>query len=107
MSLGRRRYRIRPLHRLLAAGCAALILLLTVLAASPDLHQRFHHESQPDRDDACAVVLFSLGLTSAAAATTLVVVARCLAEKVAATPAGLDLAAPRFQLPPGCGPPAI
>ena len=107
MLTGRRRFRLRPTHRLLAAGCAALILLLTILAASPELHQRFHHETQPDRDDGCAVVLFSLGITGAAAAAILVVVAQCLAEKVVTAPAGVDLTAPRFQHPPGCGPPAV
>ena len=105
MPTGRRRFQLRPLHRLVGAGCAALILLLSVLAVSPSLHQRLHRESQPEHEDGCAVVLFSVGFTEAAAAAVLAVVALCLAEKLARAPDGVDLPAPHFQLPPGCGPP--
>ena len=94
-------------RRLIAAGCAALVLSLAVFAACPDLHHWLHGEkdSGGDDDDGCAVVLFAHGVTEAAVATVLVVVALRLLGKRLPMPAELLLQEPRFQLPPGCGPP--
>jgi hypothetical protein len=83
-----------------------LVLLLTVLAACPQLHAWLHGEKQVDADDHCAVVLFAQGVTSVlAAALALVIALRVMAEVLPA-PQSLLLEAPRFQLPPGCGPPS-
>jgi hypothetical protein len=52
-------------RRFLAAGCAALVLALTVFAASPAAHDWLHVDadgSQSSGDDACAVALFSSGV---------------------------------------------
>jgi hypothetical protein len=95
-----------PFFRLVAAGCAALVLALTVLAVCPSLHAWLHGEKQLDPDDDCAIVLFAQGLTPALAAIVALVVAlRVLGETLPEAPS-LFLAARPFQFPPGCGPPA-
>jgi hypothetical protein len=102
-----RRQRIPDLfRRLVAAGCVALVLTLTVLAVCPTLHAWFHGEKQLDDDDGCAVVLLVQGITPALAAIVALVVAlRVLLERPPAPPP-LLLAAARFQFPPGRGPPS-
>jgi hypothetical protein len=103
--MSRRRHALDPFCRLVAAGCVALVLALTVLAASPSLHAWLHGEKQLDADDDCAVVLFAQGVTPVLAAALAIVIAlRLLAEEPPA-PRRLLLEAPRFQSPPGCGPP--
>jgi hypothetical protein len=103
--------RLRPssrdsLRRLVAGGCAALILALTILAVCPSLHAWLHGEKQLDPDDGCAVVLLVQGVTPALAAIGALLVAfRVLRERLPA-PRRLFLAAIPFQFPPGCGPPA-
>jgi len=94
-----------PLHRLVAAGCVALVLGLTILAACPSLHAWLHGEKLLDRNDDCAVVLFVQGVTPALAAIVVLIALRLLGKQVPAPP-GLFLAAIAFQFPPGCGPPA-
>ena len=104
--MSRRQSALTSLHRLLAAGCVALVLALTVLAVSPSLHAWLHGEKQLDTDDGCAVVLFAQGVTAGLAAIVAVVGAlRVLAEELP-KPHQLLLEAPRFQFPPGCGPPS-
>jgi hypothetical protein len=97
---------LSPLQRLLAAGAVALILALTVLAVSPTLHAWLHGESQLDPNDSCAVVLFAHGLTPALAALVLLALALAPPRAVFPLPAPILAAAPAFDLPPGCGPPA-
>jgi hypothetical protein len=67
------------LERMTASLAIALVLCLTVLAASPDLHERLHghhseaasaehHDGLPakaDTDDGCVVTLFSHGIALA------------------------------------------
>ncbi|MGD1030909.1 MAG: hypothetical protein ABSA05_07170 [Opitutaceae bacterium] len=101
----RRRSAPDPFSRLVAAGCIALVLALTVLAASPPLHAWLHGEKALDADDDCAIVLFAQGVTPVlAAALAMVIALRAMAEDLPA-PLRLHLEAPRFELPPGCGPP--
>jgi hypothetical protein len=95
-----------PLFRLVAAGCVALVLALTVLAVCPSLHAWLHGEKQLDPNDDCAVVLFAQGLTPALAAIVALVVAlRVMGERLPDAPR-LFLAARPFEFPPGRGPPA-
>jgi hypothetical protein len=96
---------ISPFCRFLAAGCAALVILLTVLAVCPELHAWLHGEKQLDADDDCAVVLFANGVTPAAAAVAVVVIFLCVWRERATEAATLLLQEPRFQRPPACGPP--
>ena len=93
------------LHRLLAAGGVALVLLLSVLAASPGLHAWLHGNAG-ETDHECVITLFQHGVVAAAAEVALVVVALVLLAWVAAAPAALYLAPPRYWLPPGHAPPA-
>lgn len=103
--MSRRHPTLDPISRLVATGCIALVLALTVLAASPPLHAWLHGEKALDADDDCAVVLFAQGVTPVLAAVLAIVIAlRVMAEDLPA-PDRLLLEAPRFQLPPGCGPP--
>ena len=96
----------RPcLHRLLAAGGVALVLLLSVLAASPGLHAWLHGNAG-ETDHECVITLFQHGVVVAAADVALVVVALVLLARVATAPAALHLAPPRYWLPPGHAPPA-
>jgi hypothetical protein len=93
------------LHRLTAAGAAALILLLTVLAASPQAHEEIHHDCHHDEDHACAVVLFAQGVW--ASLDVLAVprpdVAWC--EFVPLSRPELRLVTPRYLRQPERGPP--
>ena len=50
------------LRRLCAAGCAALVLALTIFAASPGAHDSLHADGTARTDDGCAVVLFAGGV---------------------------------------------
>ncbi len=100
-----RRNAIPPLYRVVAAGAAALVLMLAILAVCPSLHAWLHGEKHLDADDDCAVVLFSQGVTPALAAITAVAATlRVLTEGIPA-PASLHLTARHFQFPPACGPP--
>jgi hypothetical protein len=55
------------LRRVLAGGCAALVLALTILAASPVahglLHDSDHDAGRTTTGDACAVVMFASGVS--------------------------------------------
>lgn len=93
-------------RRAAAAGCAALVLSLAVLSASPALHHWLHGDQDAGAGhDGCAVVLFANGVTEAAAVAVLAIAALCLLGEPVLAPAALVLREPRFQLPPGCGPP--
>jgi hypothetical protein len=108
--------------RLGAGLCAALVLLLAVLAACPAAHAWIHgHDGQtthsvdgggthdqnqanPD-DDGCAVTLFAHGVVSTATFAALAVALFFLISPVAQPREALCLPAPRYRLPPLCGPP--
>lgn len=92
---------------LLGVFCAGLVLLLSVLAASPAAHEQIcHHDSAPaEADGVCAVDLFAHGFEPG------------LAQEGAAAPVALEgglvevplelhLQKPGLLLPFACGPPA-
>jgi hypothetical protein len=111
-------------QRLTASFAVVIVLALTVLAASPDLHERLHelapqempghghagHAHAPgspliDDDDDCAVVLFSQGVILALALAVFFVASGRVAAYLAAhvpQPAQRDL---KLWYPPLCGPP--
>jgi hypothetical protein len=83
------------LSRLTAALAIVLVLVLTVLASSPELHERLHghHEAalgaahqdgvpadaaKPDNDDGCIVTLFAQGIVLALAVVVLAFTGRTL-----------------------------
>ncbi len=90
---------------LIGAGCAALVLVLAILAADPEAHRWLHADSDHE-DHSCAVVLFVHGLTSALAEVALALVAWRLISVLGRAGQVLWLAAPSHSLPPACGPPA-
>ena len=81
------------------------MLLLSVLAVSPGLHA-WLHSNAGETDHECVITLFQHGVVAAAAEVALVVVALVLLARVAAAPAALYIALPRYWLPPGHAPPA-
>lgn len=109
-------------RRLLAAGCAALVLALGAMAVNPALHalahaeasacgHDHHHEPAPADSSAdthvCAVTLFGQGLTLVAAVTILRAAATAWSEFVPSAVAALVRSAPRSRHAPPCGPPLV
>jgi len=92
-------------HRFFAAAGVALMLLLTVAAASPALHQWLHGESAPDASDNCAVVLFASGVTLAAAVIAVAAPRIAWSEVRAHAVAEIFLVSPRYLRQPERGPP--
>jgi hypothetical protein len=95
-----------PFLRLIAGGCAALVLLLVVLEACPPLHAWLHGEKELDADDNCSVVLFANGVTPAGETVALVAIVLFVWRAVFPPPTAIVLAQPRFRLPYGQAPPA-
>ena len=95
------------LHRGLAVGCVAVVFALTVFAASPDLHERLHHDTGATSsvDDGCAIVLFGIGVSALLAFTAAPRRSMAWREQVYARPAALWLDSPHYRLQPGRGPP--
>lgn len=91
-------------RRLIAAAGAALVLALSVLAASPQLHEWLHPDAgQPDHE--CAITLFHHGVAQAVTEIALVVVPMRWIARLGTLPAGPNLIGPRFRLSPGRAPP--
>jgi hypothetical protein len=93
-------------RRLVAAAAAVLVLILGVLAASPQLH-RWLHPDADHSDHECAVTLFHHGVTQAVVGVALAVMPLLLFVHLAFVPAGPDLIAPRYRLCPGRAPPGF
>ncbi|HVS53637.1 MAG TPA: hypothetical protein VHD62_14880 [Opitutaceae bacterium] len=93
------------LRRLVAAGCAALILALTVFAASPAAHDWLHAKDGAHGDDHCAVVLFASGVSLPLGAIAALPPTATI--RAAAVPAAEEiyLASPRYLRQPERGPP--
>ena len=95
------------LRRAVAAGCAALVLALTILAARPGAHGLLHevgHDAE-NSDHSCAVVMFASGvsLTAAPDAITPPTIVVQGISPVAATQ--IFLVPPRYLRQPERGPP--
>jgi len=93
-------------HRLFAVAALLLVLALTVLAASPDLHARLHagDSDAVAHETGCAVTLFAQGVEPLLA---LVLLLAPLVRVIVAPPAAreLFLVRPRFLRIPERGPP--
>ena len=93
-------------RRLLAAGGIALVLLLSVLAVTPELHELFHHHDRASHEeDGCAVVLFAHGVS--APFDTAIIAATPAQWLVLNRPetAEIFLTSPRYLHQPERGPP--
>ncbi len=98
-------------RRILASGVAALVLALSILAASPTAHEWIHseHDHVPVADlqgeHACAIVLFASGVSLP---LDTISVASPLAFTLAISPetaAEVHLVSPRYLRRPERGPP--
>jgi len=114
--------RFSAFRRLLAAGCAALVLALGAIAVNPALHALAHaetagcghgHHHDPAPSDAsadghvCAITLFGQGLTLVTAVTILPTAETAWGTLVPSAVAEPLLTAPRFPHAPPCGPPLV
>jgi hypothetical protein len=101
--------RQRQLARLgrsaLAAALVAVLLLVEAMAASPELHQRIHHDADaPDHE--CAVTMFAHGQTDAAPVDVPIVASLILIETV--FPVEISAFCPSvLNLPADRGPPVL
>ncbi|MDB6127832.1 MAG: hypothetical protein JWM35_1728 [Verrucomicrobia bacterium] len=103
----RKIFPIELARRAIAATSIALVLLLTALSASPDLHRLFHDHADGGVDDGCAVVLFSHGVSAVADTAILAATPMVWHRAERATVAEIFLATPRFLHQPERGPPAV
>jgi hypothetical protein len=122
--LRRKQTRAPLLTQAVASFAAVLVLALTVLAASPDLHRLLHgHEEAPanapgsgtsqhghrqaadDGDEGCVVTLFAQGIVLALAAFTLAFSGRVLRLIDFDRDDRVFAVAPGFLLLPSQGPP--
>jgi hypothetical protein len=112
------------LTRAVASFATVLVLVLTVLAASPDLHrlvhghedgpanmagsgggQPGHHHADDDGDEGCVVTLFAQGIVIPLAAFALAFSGRILLRINFDRDGRLFAVAPGFLLLPSQGPP--
>jgi hypothetical protein len=95
------------LRRLGAAAGAALVLALTVFAASPRLHGDLHCADHPPVDHRCAVELFAAGVTTACAPVAALPPTSAWHAQPAAVGEKIFLASPRYLRQPERGPPTL
>ena len=100
---------LHPFHRFIAAGAAALLLLLTILAVSPQLHAGFHaHDATTESvqtDDGCVISLFAGGVTATPAALGLALPPPTFVIPAPTARAEIFVSPPRYLLRPERGPP--
>lgn len=95
------------LRRVLAAGCAALVLALTIFAASPAAHGLLHDDEDHHAvsDDACAVVMFASGVSLPVAPLAITPPTAVVQGISPITAADVFLVSPRYLRQPERGPP--
>ena len=81
------------------------MLLLLTLAASPDLHEKFHGAGNAGNEDNCAVTLFANGVSLASTATLVPLPVVAWSEKPASEVSEVFVATPRYLRQPEHGPP--
>lgn len=91
---------------MVAGGSAALVLFLATLAASPDLHARFHDSALPGNEGGCAVTLFASGVSLTADPIVVAAPDVVRMERETPLPAKLFLVASRYLHQPERGPPS-
>jgi hypothetical protein len=99
----------RFLHRVVATGSVALTLLLTILAASPQLHQHLHDshgDADVAADDSCAVVLFGDGVSLATGSPEVPEAPASWHEQSARANTDVFVTRPRYLHRPERGPPS-
>lgn len=92
-------------RRLAAAGGIALVLLLSVLAANPELHRVIHAGHDTGHEDGCAVVLFAHGVSAPFDSAVLAATPAEWSALGRPETAEIFLTSPRYLHLPGRGPP--
>jgi hypothetical protein len=108
--------RPRPFHRFTALLAVLGVLVLGILAKSPDLHAWAHHADATqatnhavpvsDADHVCAVTLFAHGLLALALFCLLLLLAPLARNGVVRAVDAIAAAEPRYRLLPAQAPPA-
>jgi hypothetical protein len=98
------------LRRIMAAGCAALVLALTVFAASPAAHTWLHchnddHAEHPSGTETCVVALFANGVVLELGRLGLIAPVEIVRAIAPTTAAEIFLVSPRYLRQPERGPP--
>jgi hypothetical protein len=102
------RFSPHVLHRMVACGCAALILLLLAAVVRPDVHEELHtHDDCASESHSCAVVLFAQGALALVAAVHASAPTAWIEANSRACEVAIALARIEFLQPPGRGPPAV
>ncbi|MEO5961147.1 MAG: hypothetical protein ABIZ49_05155 [Opitutaceae bacterium] len=94
------------LCRLMAGGSAALVLALTVFAASPKLHDELHAATNVAHGDGCAVALFASGVSLPVAGLAALPPSIEWRTQTSAVAEEIFLASPRYLRQPERGPPS-
>ena len=95
------------LRRVCAAGGAALVLALTIFAASPVAHDWLHSNATAEAEAGCAVVLFAGGVSLPLAAPVVVAPIATAREVIFASARSVFLVTPRYLRQPERGPPSL
>ena len=96
-------------RRILAAGCAALVLALTIFSASPSAHELLHADDHQHAvaGDTCAVVMFASGVSLPVAPFPITPPSDLQQAVSPVTAAEVFLVSPRYLRHPERGPPSI
>lgn len=94
------------LRRLFAASSAALVLALTIFAASPQAHHWLHVDDTLRADDDCAVVLFANGVSLPVGPLHVLPPREIATAAAHMAAADVFLVSPRYLRQPERGPPA-
>lgn len=86
-------------------GCAVLIFVLGIFAASPTLHSQLHHGTDSSVDDGCAITLFANGVSVSLPVIVLPPPAGEWRELSVVALREVLLDSPRYLLQPERGPP--
>jgi hypothetical protein len=97
------------LRRMLAAGSAALVLALTIFAASPVAHDWLHLDADgaAQADDGCAVELFAAGVSLPLAPISVPLPGETPRAISPAAATEIFLVCPRYLRQPERGPPGL
>ena len=95
------------LRRLAAAGAAALVLALTIFAASPVAHDWLHESGNGDSESGCAIVLFAGGVSLPLDLPAVTPPVAATGTITPATAAEVFLVTPRYLRQPERGPPSL
>lgn len=95
------------LRRTVAAGCAALVLALTIFAASPSAHELLHDDTHPHAvpEDGCAVVMFASGVSLPVAPVSITPPSAVAQTSSPVQATEIRLVSPRYLRHPERGPP--